>query len=69
MQRDESRLARLVLEAIWAHDTDALYELAPCGCCCHEHYFDNCVARLYGGCRGAVPMTMAELRDLANKAD
>lgn len=54
---------------MWAHDTDALFELAPCGCCCHEHYFDDCVARLYGGCRGATPMTMAELLELANKAD
>lgn len=38
--------------AIWAGDVDRLQELAPCRCCCHEHTFEWCEARAWGGCRG-----------------
>lgn len=38
--------------AIWAGDTDALNQLAPCKCCCAEHTFFNCPARAWYGCRG-----------------
>ena len=46
--------------ALWAGDVDALEELAPCGCCCHEHTFDDCPARAWHGCRGQGTMTRAE---------
>lgn len=39
-------------DAIWAGDIDKLQELAPCRCCCAEHTFSSCLARLWGGCRG-----------------
>jgi hypothetical protein len=39
-------------KAMWEGDLDRLHELAPCGCCCDEHTFGNCPARLWGGCRG-----------------
>jgi hypothetical protein len=41
-----------VERAIWEGDLDKLQELAPCGCCCGEHYFRHCQARVWGGCRG-----------------
>lgn len=39
--------------AIWEGDTDRLHELAPCRCCCAEHYYPNCPAVAWSGCRGA----------------
>jgi hypothetical protein len=40
--------------AMWAGDVDTLHELAPCGCCCHEHTFSSCAARVWGGCRSGL---------------
>jgi len=37
---------------MYAGDMDRLWELAPCNCCCDEHTFAGCPARLWGGCRG-----------------
>jgi hypothetical protein len=45
---------------MWAGDVDLLDELAPCRCCCHEHTFESCEAREWGGCRGQGTMTRAE---------
>lgn len=45
-------LDRCIEDAMWAGDVDKLEELAPCGCCCHEHYFLGCPAQAWGGCRG-----------------
>jgi hypothetical protein len=39
-------------QAMWAGDTDRLHELAPCGCCCWEHFFAHCPAQVWDGCRG-----------------
>lgn len=39
--------------AFWAKNKDDLHSLAGCDCCCHEHTFPNCLARLWGGCRSA----------------
>lgn len=47
-------------EALWAGDVDRLHDLAPCRCCCHEHTFEDCPARLWYGCRGQYTMTRAE---------
>ena len=47
-------------DAIWAGDVDTLQRLAPCGCCCSEHTFEQCPARAWGGCRGQGSMTRAE---------
>jgi hypothetical protein len=45
--------AKLLEAAMWAGDTDLLYEIAPCLCCCHEHTFGlGCPAYQWGGCRG-----------------
>jgi hypothetical protein len=52
---DERRRERLVdqlHEAMYAGDVEKLDELAPCNCCCAEHTFLNCPARIWGGCRG-----------------
>ena len=47
-------------DAIWAGDVDKLNELAHCGCCCDEHFFEDCAARRWGGCRGQYSMTREE---------
>ncbi len=46
--------------AMWEGDVNKLDELAPCGCCCHEHTFENCPARDWYGCRGQGTMTRAD---------
>lgn len=47
-------------EALWAGDVDRLCELAPCICCCAEHTFEHCLARLWSGCRGGDSSPRAE---------
>lgn len=47
-------------DALWAGDVDRLSELAPCRCCCFEHTFEWCEARLWFGCRGQEALTRAE---------
>lgn len=47
-------------DAVWAGDVDTLNELAHCGCCCHEHTFEDCAARRWFGCRGQGSMTRAD---------
>jgi len=54
------RFTRALEQAIWRGDTDALDELAHCRCCCHQHTFEFCPARVWGGCRGQYTMTHAE---------
>lgn len=44
-----------LVEAMWAGNEDRLRELADCRCCCDEHTFPYCEARLWGGCRGGQP--------------
>ncbi len=39
-------------QAIWEGDQDTLQERAGCVCCCSEHTFSSCPARLWEGCRG-----------------
>ncbi len=47
--------AEVVLRAMWAGDTDTLWDIAPCRCCCADHTYCDCQARLWGGCRGGLP--------------
>ena len=54
------RFKRALEWAVWAGEVDALYELANCRCCCGEHTFEWCPARVWGGCRGQGEMTRAE---------
>lgn len=30
-------------------------DFAPCRCCCDEHTFPDCLARVWGGCRSGLP--------------
>lgn len=46
---------RALRDAMWAGDLAALDDLAPCRCCCDEHTFPGCLARLWGGCRSGLP--------------
>lgn len=46
--------------AMWEGDVDKLRELAGCGCCCDEHFFEDCPARAWGGCRGQHSLTRAD---------
>lgn len=39
-----------ILDAMWKGDTVYLWEVAPCNCCCVEHFFINCKARVWHGC-------------------
>jgi hypothetical protein len=47
--------------ALWTGDVDTLHQLAPCGCCCDEHTYDNCPARAWYGCRGQNSLTQADI--------
>lgn len=56
------QLSPELLDALWAADVDALYDLAPCRCCCHEHTFTTgCPAYAWGGCRGQSATTPEEV--------
>lgn len=55
------RAFRAILdEAMWDGDMERLDELAHCRCCCHEHTFEGCEARLWYGCRGQGSMTRSD---------
>lgn len=56
----DKSLDKAIVDAMWAGDTDKLNELAPCRCCCHEHTYDNCPARVWHGCRGQNSFTFAD---------
>lgn len=53
-------LQQQVQEAMWDGDLDRLHTIAGCVCCCSEHTFESCPARLWEGCRGAGSMTRAD---------
>jgi len=54
-------LGRRIHAAMWAGDTDTLWEIAACRCCCDEHTFGSgCPAYAWGGCRGQGTMTREE---------
>ena len=46
-------LKEQIEQAMWDNDTDRLDELAPCICCCSDHTFSSCLARIRNGCRGS----------------
>ncbi len=50
-------------KAIREGDLDKLQELAPCGCCCDEHFFENCPSRAWGGCRGQCSLTVKDIEE------
>lgn len=50
-----------IQKAIWEGDTEKLHELAPCGCCCHEHFHEDCPARVWEGCRGQGSLTRLDV--------
>jgi hypothetical protein len=58
---DEAAFARELEDAMWAGDCDRLHELAGCRCCCWEHTFEGCPARVWDGCRGSGMTTRADL--------
>lgn len=53
-------LSRDVAAMIWRGDVDELHKALPCVCCCADHTFDHCDAKLWGGCRGQYSMTRAD---------
>jgi hypothetical protein len=48
----EESFKHVLTKAAWEGDVDRLDELAGCRCCCGEHTFSWCPARLWNGCRG-----------------
>lgn len=56
-----AELRRAIEEAMWDGDLELLDELAHCRCCCHEHTYEDCPARLWNGCRGSGAMTRADV--------
>jgi hypothetical protein len=52
-------------QALWDGDVDKLSELAGCVCCCDEHTFEHCPARIWYGCRGQYTMTRDEVAEWA----
>lgn len=57
---DEELLAA-IQDAMWDGDINRLDELAGCGCCCDEHFFEGCPANFWGGCRGSGSITRSEI--------
>lgn len=53
-------LSQQIEQAIWAGDMEKLHELAPCSCCCDEHYRLDCPAHAYYGCRGSFAIDRPE---------
>lgn len=53
-------------KAIWEGDVDTLRERAGCVCCCYEHTFEHCPARLWDGCRGSGTPTRVEINEWAS---
>lgn len=53
-----------IREAVYKGDSDSVYELAGCGCCCSDHTFSDCVGRLVGICRSGLPYGVSEHQDL-----
>lgn len=51
--------------ALWAGDVNELDRLAGCICCCDEHTFEHCPARVWFGCRGQYTLTRAEVQEWA----
>lgn len=49
--------------AMWAGDVDELSRLAPCDCCCDEHFFEHCPAMAWGGCRGFYSLTRVQYEE------
>jgi len=63
----DARAVRERIErALWEGDVDTLFDLAPCRCCCHEHTFEDCFARIWNDCRGQYTMTRAEIESWAS---
>jgi hypothetical protein len=62
---NDPKLPKWMEEAIWAGDMDTLSERAGCKCCCSEHTFESCPARLWGGCRGQGTPTRADMEEWA----
>ena len=54
------RYTRILERAMWNGDTDLLFELASCQCCCDEHTGEGCLARAWGGCLGQDALTRAD---------
>lgn len=49
----DEKLKQQIHEAMTQGNTSLLHELAPCDCCCDEHYFLSCPAHAWMGCRGS----------------
>lgn len=52
MNNNASQMTSEIERAMWEGNINRLSELAPCRCCCAEHYRRNCPAEVWEGCRG-----------------
>jgi len=46
-------------------DLDYLHTHYKCECCCSDHTFSGCKARLWGGCRGQGTLSNDEISEWA----
>lgn len=73
MKEITEELREQIKDAMFKGDTERLYELASCGCCCDTHYFLNCPAHLWMGCRGSYAPDRKEkerrLQDMFDELD
>jgi hypothetical protein len=60
-EREHRERLKAIEQAVWDGDTDALYEVGRCDCCCDEHTSSGCYARIWGGCRGQDTLSYAEI--------
>jgi hypothetical protein len=53
----DEKIDEELTRAMWEGDLDKLNDLAGCDCCCADHFFEHCPARVWGGCRGQESLT------------
>jgi hypothetical protein len=60
-----------IKDAMYARNFERLQQLAPCDCCCDEHYRLDCPAHRWFGCRGsyAIDRDYMDIRQALDKQD
>lgn len=60
-ERQYQETLAAIQKAMWENDIDTLDRIARCECCCGDHTFESCYARLWGACRGQGSLTRADI--------
>jgi hypothetical protein len=63
--KEYQELVARIQEAMYNGDQATLDEIAGCRCCCDEHTFEDCLARIVGNCRGQGTLTRLDIQKWA----